>query len=163
MKRSLRPAVESLEGKALLTASPLMGSAGLVYSLSAVEFQSGGHEEVQLSMTIRNTGTQSKSFVVAPSLDGFVAKQNGKIVWESNAGPTAMYISRVTLAPGQSRVISAVWDETSNVGSLKPGTPITGNVTFDNQFAPDVTSQVTIGKVRPGISFPPPVAFTLKH
>ena len=144
MNRTFHAAVESLEGKALLTASSLMGSAGLVYSLSAVQFQSVSHQDIELTLTITNTSAQLKSFNYSPSMDGFVAKQNGRVVWESNAGPNALFITTMKLAPGQSTKVSEIWDETSNVGTSKMGTSITGQVTFANEMAPGVEDVVTV-------------------
>ena len=144
MNRHLRPALESLEGKKLMTVSPLTAPAGLAYSLSAVEFQSVGHNEVELTLTIKNTSKTSQSVNLAASLDPFVAKQNGKVVWESNAGVSDMAIQRVSLAPGASTQITEIWNETSNIGA-NDGASVAGAITFDNALDPSDTVTTTIG------------------
>ena len=136
-RRAVRPTPEPLEGKQLMT-------AGLGYSIAAVPVMSFGHQQIDLTLTITNTSNHAELVDLSSTLDGFVATQGGRPVWQSNAGLNPFSIRMVTLAPGKSVQVASVWNEQSNVGSLKSGTTIAGPVTFHDEMDPSDTTSVFI-------------------
>jgi hypothetical protein len=134
MFRNLRPALESLEGKMLLSGSP-----DLAYSLKVEAVPTAfGHHEVELALTITNQTGLAESLSVGPNLnDNFVATQGGKVVFSST--PIA---ETVTLAAGKSTTLYATVDEDTIIASTTAGSPNT--LTFYNQLDPSDTVTVTL-------------------
>jgi hypothetical protein len=149
MRRQTRPSVESLEGKALLTGLAVSTAIpDLSYSLTARQVEVKGHSEIDLTLTVTNESTQTEGFSYGPSDDGFVAKQDGRVVWESNSGATAQFLVVGNLAAGQSKTFTATWNEVATEGS-KSGAAVTGAVTFDNELAPTTSTQLDIAVPAP--------------
>jgi hypothetical protein len=124
--RNRRPCVESLETRALLSAI----SVSLTTNQSV--YQSG--QPIQMTFTETNTSNQRVNVEVGPSIDGFDVTQNGKTIWQSNAGVNPMYIVLESLNPGQSLTLHATWDDTpSQAQSLIMAG---GTYTVTNQLDP---------------------------
>ena len=93
-RRKRRPRVELLEARALLSSL----STSLTTNQSV--YQPG--QPIQMTFTETNTINQPVTIGEGPSIDGFDVTQNGKPVWESNAGVNPLFILVKTLQPGQS-------------------------------------------------------------
>jgi hypothetical protein len=138
MRRSLRPQVDRLEGRALLAAAshpphlvpPIHTQAhhtpatpSLATEISAklqtdrASYKPG--EPVTIALTVKNTSNHVVNFMYGPSLDGFSVTKKGAAVWTSNAGVEPDFIMLDPLQPGQSRTFRAVWNTPA---SLAPGT-----------------------------------------
>ncbi len=138
MKRSTNPAVETLEGKNLLTApaavAPLVAAVeqGLVVKLTTDHMVYHLGQPVVMTLTETNTSQHNITIGLGPSVDGFFVTQNGKEVWASNTGPQPQYILLKTLKPGGSVKLSATWNGHSNVG---PASTPTGTLVVHSQVA----------------------------
>jgi hypothetical protein len=137
MRRRIRPTVECLEGKALLSGAP----AGLAVTLNATPMASSSGTQVALTLTETNVSHQDVTVDDGPSLDGFSAARDGKTVWVSNPGINAMFIRVVTLKPGESFTIHATWDGRSNqvdpLDSSTEGPRLSGTFTIRNGLDQD--------------------------
>jgi hypothetical protein len=126
MKRSTKPALETLEGRALLTTpapvvpvAPIVTAAeqGLVDKLTTDHTVYHLGQPVVMTLTVTNTSNHDISFGLGPSVDeGFFVTQNGKEVWASNTGFQPDWIMEYTLKPGESVTTSDTWNGQSNIG-----------------------------------------------
>ena len=124
--RCRRPRVEVLEGRALLSA------LAMTLTTDKAVYQAG--DPITMTFTETNDSSQPVDTVgVAPN-DGFDVAENGKVVWESNAGAVPMVISMITLQPGQSHTLTATWDGVPSTG----GPPVLagGSFTVTNGLDP---------------------------
>ncbi len=150
MRRTLRPAIDQLEGKALLSgfSAPFTGSApsavpaGVQSSVivSAPTISQNG--SVTLSLVETNTTSSPVSFTLPANKEGFQIYQHGIEVWTSNPHALNQNIQLITLAPGQSTTLfQATWSDSGNVHPISgPGT-FTAVSEFD-QTAPTATVTV---------------------
>jgi intracellular proteinase inhibitor BsuPI len=136
MKGTLRPRLEALESKALLsTLAGTFVSAGQherhLHAVGAIVGTRAPHattltmtlgtnqsvykvgQTVVMTLTITNSSNRPQTIFVGPSIDGFIITQSGKVVWRSDRRPAPQYIARLTLQPGQSHTISADWKATA--------------------------------------------------
>ena len=146
MRRTNRLAVESLEGKTLLSlATP---ASGVVATLTAVRSTTSAGTQVVATLTETNRTNHDVTIAVGPSIDGFVATQGGKTIWASNPGLEPQFLTVKTLGPGQSFTIGATWDGRSNqVDPLDPsdeGSPLSGTFTITNELDRAARATVTI-------------------
>ncbi len=132
MNRTLRPRIESLESKALLSAltgaltaagyhelrfhervphvgKPVPTAPGVTMSLTTNQSVYTEGQKVVMTLTFTNDSARAESILVGPSIDAFDITKNGKVVWRSNEHFTPMYIARLMLQPGKSYSISADW------------------------------------------------------
>jgi hypothetical protein len=143
MNRHLRPALESLEGKNLMTAS-----TGFFYSLAAVPVGPINAQQVDLTLTVTNTSRQVEYVNTSSLMNSFVAIQNGKDVWSSGLGIKPFSISVIALAPGQSHQVTEVWNEVDNIPGPSNGKLISGPVTFENLADPTHNVTITLPNTR---------------
>jgi hypothetical protein len=146
MRQQLRPSIESLETKSLLShmALGLIGHE-LASRVPAVIGAAGGSLEVSLttnqtsytpgqtvSMTFTETNDTGHNVMVelGPSIDGFSVTKAGKTIWRSNAGLTPDYIVLRELAPGAAITLTAAWSASS----------VTGTYVAHDQLDPDGAS-----------------------
>src|SRR5260370_627339 len=109
MKRQLRPSVEALESKALLShfgvgsatnyhhvaharklGSAPVGSA-LTISLTTNKSSYSVGQVVEMSLTATNDTKHNVTVWVGPNTNVFSITQNGQIIWQSNSGPQPLY------------------------------------------------------------------------
>jgi Intracellular proteinase inhibitor len=132
MNRTLRPKIESLESKALmstltgaLTAAgfhelpfhdrsphvgkPVPNAPGMTMSLTTNQSVYTEGQKVVMTLTITNNSARAQTILVGPSVDAFVITQKGKVVWRSDEHFTPMFIRHLTLQPGKSYSVSADW------------------------------------------------------
>jgi hypothetical protein len=143
MRQQLRPSIESLETKSLLShmALGLLGHA-LATSVPAAIGAAGGSLEVSVTtdqtsytagqmvrMTFTETNDTGHNVTVGigPSLDGFSVTKAGKTIWRSNSGLTPDYVVLRELAPGAAITLTAAWS----------ASPVTGTYVAYNQLDPD--------------------------
>jgi hypothetical protein len=135
MKRTLRPRLEALESKALLSGvESISASAGravlrgdrgaalvaaskphdhaLQTNLTTNQSAYAEGQMVVMTLTYTNNSKQSETIVVGPSIDVFSITKRGKTIWRSNHGFVPQYIARLTLQPGQSYSMVADWRAT---------------------------------------------------
>jgi hypothetical protein len=131
MRRQLRPSIDGLETKALL--STLVGppvmlappiapphqatTAGLTVSLTTNQSTYSVGQVATITETITNTSNQAVTFEFGPSIDGVYVTHNNAVVWRSNEGPTPMFIVLRTLQPGQSVTLQAQWKVSGAAGT----------------------------------------------
>ncbi len=152
MRRSRSLALETLEGKVLLSAiatpiafvsPPIIApvSQGLVVKLSTDQQVYRRGQPVVITLTETNTSQHAITVYSGPSTDGFFVTHNGRKVWASNVGPQPMFILVRTLAPGQSITQSVTWNGQSNIG---PASTPTGHLLVGSQVegAQPVTIQI---------------------
>jgi hypothetical protein len=134
MNRTVRPRIESLESKALLSTlagalaaaghhhevhfhrhqgaqfgNPVPSAQGVTMSLTTNQSTYTEGQKVVMSLSFTNNSAHAQSILVGPSIDVFDITQNGKVVWRSNERFSPMYIARLVLQPGKSYNISADW------------------------------------------------------
>ncbi len=142
MRRSARLAVESLEGKALLSGAVVTAS-GLSESLTATPSRTTAGTSIVLTFTETNVTDHDISVTLAQSTDGFVASKGGRPVWTSNPGVQPGIVTVETLKPGQSLTLSETWDGVSNTSAGGPA--LKGRFVIHNELAPDgPTATVTL-------------------
>lgn len=144
MKRSRVPAVERLEGRALLSAglrrarlpvaAPLVASVSegvkVVLATDHPRYHRG--QPVVMTLTATNTSNHDVTVPFGPSADGFYVTQNGRAVWASNSGPQPLYLVLKTLRPGESFTLSATWDGHAN---FRPASTPAGALVVHSQVA----------------------------
>jgi hypothetical protein len=129
-RRKARPRVEALEGRALLS--------GLSITLTTNKSVYQAGEPIKMTFTETNTGSQPVNASDGPSVDGFDVTENGKAVWQSNAGVNPLFILLITLQPGQSHTLTATWDGVPSEGH--PPVLSGGDFTVTNQLDPNGAS-----------------------
>jgi len=138
MRHQLRPNIEGLESKALLShlaagltahaavhvkilphrAVRLLAASDLAVSLTTNQSTYSPGEIARMTLTLTNTSRQGLRIAMGPSIDGFNIRQSGKLIWLSNGGLQPDYIVLRTLAPGQSIVLTANWTVGAPTGSF---------------------------------------------
>jgi len=158
MRHQLRPNIEGLESKALLShlAAGLMEHAAiqvrilphrparllalsdLAVSLTTNQSIYSRGEIVRMTLTMTNRTNQNIKVAIGPSIDGFNIRHNGRLVWLSNPQPQPEYVVLRTLHPGQSIVLTANWTVGAPTGSfvvhnqLFPNGPTAGFTVTNN-------------------------------
>jgi hypothetical protein len=136
MKRAQTPALERLEGKALLSpglrvahvpmSPPIVAQANQGVRIVLTTDQQIHHrgQPVVMTLTETNTSNQTMTVPLGPSTDGFYVTHNGREVWASNSGPQPQFVLLKTLDAGESCRLSATWNGHSNIGpaSIPAGT-----------------------------------------
>ncbi len=146
MRHQLRPGIESLETKSLLSHMALgLISHELASRLPAAIGAAAGSLEVSLTtdqtsytpgqtvrMTFKETNDTGHNVTVelGPSNDGFFVTRNGTTIWRSNAGLTPDDIVLRELAPGAAITLTATWS----------ASPVTGTYVVHDQLDPDGAS-----------------------
>jgi hypothetical protein len=164
MRRTIRPCLESLEARALLSGVS-SATPGLVDSLTAVVSRSNSGAQVVMTFTETNVSNQDINVVHGPSDEGFIATQGGKTVWTSLEGKIPDFLELQTLKPHQSITLSATWDgrsdEINSAEGWVEGPPLSGTFTISNALDQHAaTANITIpkawtGPVKPGHLTPP--------
>ena len=146
MRQQLRPSMESLETKSLLShmALGLIGQQ-LTRGVPAVIEAAVPSLEVSLTtdhasytpgQVVRMTFTETNNtghnvFVdIGPSIDGFSVTKAGKTIWSSTTGLTPQFIVRRELAPGATITLTAAWS----------ASPVTGTYVVHDQLDPNGAS-----------------------
>jgi hypothetical protein len=134
MKHQLKPCIESLEAKALLSHVALGLSGIPIVPIVPIEPVTPPGKGMDVTVTtnqasytsgelVRMTFTETNNtghiaFVdMGPSIDGFSVTYGGKTIWRSNAGFSAQFIVRRPLLPGQSITLKANWIARSQIGA----------------------------------------------
>jgi hypothetical protein len=132
MQRHLRPSIEAMESKALLSSmapglsvhhsvhvaptDSRMTSSHLQLSLTTNQSTYAPGQVVQMTFTITNDSGRVVMVPEGPSIDSFSVTHDGKTVWRSNpVGPDFIGLHR--LMPGQSLAVSADWKAPAAAGS----------------------------------------------
>jgi Intracellular proteinase inhibitor len=149
MRRSIRPCLEALEGKALLSSIP---ASGLADSLTAVASRTLSGAQVVLTFTKTNVSSHDITVDHGPTNEGFTITQGGKSIWNQNAGQLLPQFLEVDdLKPHQSITLTETWDGRANdVNPDQPwveGSPLSGTFTASNALDQGATkASVTIPK-----------------
>ena len=138
MRRTIRPGLELLEGRALLSGVSA-ATPGLVASLTAVAGRTPSGAQVVLTFTETNASNHDITVEQGPSIEGFTATRGGKTIWNQDAGqflPNFLEVS--VLKPHQSVTIEATWDGRANdVNPADPwveGPPLSGTFAISNDL-----------------------------
>jgi hypothetical protein len=133
MRQQLRPAVERLDSRTLLSGLviPAVGPSGFrlpSVNLTPITVPAGGAlgqvsltlttdrsvyqvgQPVNMTLTEKNIGKGDILISDGPSVNGFFVTQSGQTIWRSNAGFQPFFIRLIDLAPGQSYTLKATWD-----------------------------------------------------
>lgn len=136
MKRTLRPQVEPLEGKSLLSggfhiahhaiSTPVKPapSGGLVLTLTTNRSVYRQGQPVVLTLKETNTTNHSLVLIVGPSLNGLYVNQNGNTVWRSNGGLQPALASPQIIPPHKSIKFTATWHGDSNTDVFSGPKPL---------------------------------------
>jgi hypothetical protein len=141
LRHQLRPSVEGLENKALLSHvaaslapshfalqhdAKLVENASMTVSLTTNKptYQPG--QVVQMKLTMTNNSDHDETVMLGPSMDGFSITHDGTVIWRSNKGFVPQYIMKRILTPGESITLSAHYT------ALAP----TGDFVVHNQMFP---------------------------
>lgn len=112
------PALESLEGKALLSpvadGAPAETDPRLKVTLTPSKRVYSPGQTIEFNITETNTSRHEVTALLGPV--GVDVTRNGTTVWTSTVGPAGQAVDPITLAPGQSVTFSGMWDGQSNVG-----------------------------------------------
>jgi hypothetical protein len=129
--RALRPGLEPLEGKSLLSvtggavlATPVVQSpppaspTSVAVSLTTNRrvYQPG--QPVTIMLTATNTTNHPVAFNVGPSINGFSVTQNNVTVWRSNSGIQPMFVQLRTIPAHGSITLTSTWNGQSNQAPL---------------------------------------------
>lgn len=132
MRRTIRPILEALEGKCLLSG---VGPSGLSVSLTASPRNTSSGTQVVFTFTETNVTNHAVKVTNGPSIDNFVVSQLGKPVWESKTGPQPLFLVVQTLQSNQSITIHGTWDGRSNLinraNPSKEGPSLSGKFRVD--------------------------------
>jgi hypothetical protein len=159
MRRRTMLTVEPLEYRALLS--------GLTESLTTNQTVYQAGQPIQMTLTFTNNGNEPAQIGVGPSVDGFIATQNGETVWQSNSGINPLVIVLETVQPGASYTLHATWDGTIANGST--ATTTTGQFVLTNQLDPQGTPATftiesplsySVSTPQPDVAFGRPVDFS---
>jgi hypothetical protein len=150
MRRQLRPRIELLETKNLLShvAVPVIGAPAthfppvermpptllLTASLTTNQRIYTAGQVVRMTFTETNNTGHDVYVNIGPSIDGFYITEGGRTIWRSNSGPQPEFIVRRLLLPGQSIKLTANWTV-----SAGPGTYV-----VHNQMDPLVTAEFAV-------------------
>ena len=137
MHRTDRPAVEFLEGKALLSAGLGLPS-GLVGSLTAAETRTAKGTQVTVTLTETNATNHDVEVALGPGSSDFAATRGGKRAWDTGLGIHPQNIRLETLKPHESITLGNTWDGRSNLvdprDPWKEGPPLTGTFTITSEY-----------------------------
>ncbi len=123
-------------GVELLEARALLSNLAMTLTTDKPVYTAG--EQITMTFTETNDGSQPVDVVgVAPN-DGFDVTENGKLIWESNSGVQPLVISIITLQPGQSHTLTATWNGVPTTGD--PPVLSGGSFTVTNQLDPNGVS-----------------------
>lgn len=95
-----------------------------VFSTNQMLYQRGQPVQLQLVKTNISNRPITLTYNTAQRFDFFVRRGTaGPVVWQWSRGRVfAQVVQRVTLAPGQSQVFTATWDQRTNEGNrVQPG------------------------------------------
>ncbi len=160
MHQHVRPSIETMESRALLSAAHGLGGHHAVSVAPAeTRLTASDMEEsvttnqstyvpgqvVQMTFTITNDSGRVMTVPVGPTIDGFYVVHGGKTVWRSNPnGPEDIGLRR--LMPGQSITLTADWKASANVGTYAA----------HNRFAPSLAAPFTVVAPSSGTTSPSP-------
>jgi hypothetical protein len=170
MRHQLRPSIDGLENKTLLShldaglmahhpmhqaevQRAVTGSA-MAVSLTTNQTTYDPGQVVQMTLTMTNTSNHNDTFFFGPSVDGFFITQNDQVIWRSNEGLQLQFIAMRVLKPGQSMTLTAHW--------MVPAS-VTGNFIVHNQMFPSgpvATFNVTTAPISPSLISPTPISPT---
>jgi hypothetical protein len=158
MRHQLRPSVDGLENKILLShlaaglmahhplpqheVQPVRGVAAMAVSLTTNQPAYNRGQVVIMTLTMTNNSNHNETVMLGPSKDGFLITHNAKVIWRSNAGFVPQYLVKRILKPGQSMTLSAHWTVPA----------MTGNFVVHNQMfpaGPVATFNVTTTPISP--------------
>jgi Intracellular proteinase inhibitor len=159
MRHQLRPSIDNLENKTLLShlaaglmahhrvhqaevERPVNGSA-MAVSLTTNQTSYSTGQIVQMTLTITNTSNHDETILLGPSRDPFVITQGAKVIWRSDEGFVPQYIAKRLLKPGQSATLTAQW----TVPAAVTGTFVVHNQIFPS--GPTATFNVTTTPTSP--------------
>jgi hypothetical protein len=148
MKRQVKPGIEPLEAKSLLSGTTLIGlhagatapavfgttSTGLTVKLTTNQSTYKPGQLVRMTFTETNNTSHAVFVGIGPSIDGFYITHGAQVVWRSNSGALPQYIIRERLLPGQSITLTATWTASSAGGTY----------VAHNQLAPNVGASFQI-------------------
>jgi hypothetical protein len=170
MRHQLRPKFDGLEDKTLLSSFAAgvsvhanahlaevrrdVEAPAISASLTTSQTTLNPGQVVQFRLALTNTSNHTVTIGLGPSVDGFYATHNGKVVWRSNNGLEPEFIVRRTLRPGQTITLSADW----TVPASMTGTFVVHNQLFPT--GPTATITVTTTPVHPAPVHPAPVSPT---
>jgi hypothetical protein len=131
MKHQLRPSIEPLETKDLLShvameltgihgGKPVhraTGKATLTDTLTTNQASYTPGEVVRMTLIETNNTRKSITIGVGPSVDAFSITFGGKTIWRSQRGFMPEFIEREVLRPGQSLTLTAAWTAKSVLGA----------------------------------------------
>lgn len=135
MNRSIRPRIEALEPKWLLSAAPASADVQATLQTDSAEYVQG--QPVRMTFSVTNISDHTVSLDDGPSIDGFEVFLGGKLVWSSNPGMQPNFVHSVSIAPGKTFTESAVWDGMGNNNADGKETPLaqpTGVFEVDTEF-----------------------------
>ena len=161
MHQHLRPSIEAMESRALLSSmAPGLGGHHAVSVAPAETRITASHMQeslttnqstyapgqvVQMTFTITNDSGRVMMVPDGPTIDGFYVVHGGKTVWRSNpVGPD--YIGLRRLMPGQSITFTADWKASANAGTY----------VAHNRFAPSLAASFTVVAPSSGTPSPSP-------
>ena len=146
MRQQLRPGIEHLETKSLLShmALGLIGhqlarggpaviggaAASLEVSLTTDHPSYTQGQTVRMTFTETNNTGHNVFVAIGPSIDGFTVTKAGNTVWRSNAGLTPQFVVRRESAPGAAITLTAAWS----------ASPVTGTYVVHDQLDPNGAS-----------------------
>jgi hypothetical protein len=168
LKHQMRPSVEGLENKTLLShvaASLVAHHFALAHDAALVKTGSmavdlttnrpayNPGQVVTVTLTMTNDSNHKERVLMGPSIDGFSVTHDGSVIWRSNRRSAPQYIARDMLVPGESIYLTAKWTATG-----------TGSFVAHNQIYPAVPMARFTVSTTPIIPIPVvpigPIAFT---
>jgi hypothetical protein len=163
MRNQLRPSIEGLESRALLSTlatgltthaavdvkitpqrpARLAAESDLAVTLTTNQSSYNPGQIDTMTLKLTNTSTHAIILKIGPSIDGFNIRHNGNLVWVSNPPPQPDYILLRTLQPGQSMSLTAKWTV---------GAPLGTFVTHNQLFPSGPTATFNVTKpIPPGV------------
>jgi hypothetical protein len=126
MRHQLRPSIDGLENKTLLShlavgliahntvhqaevQLAVPAQPAMTVSLTTNQLTYNPGDVVKMSLTMTNTSKKDETVELGPSTDGFFITQNGNVIWKSNDGVEPSFIVKEILKPGQSITLTADW------------------------------------------------------
>ena len=145
MSRRARPSLEPLEGKALLSLP------GLVTTLTTDRSVYGVGQEVRMTFTVTNEGSQPVTFAPDYESQDFTVSSGGKVRWDQQYGQVIVPLAVLrTLAPGQSYTLTATWKGSPNEGGPSAAT---GTLQVRCELDPGLTTAITVTPGTPSPSY----------
>jgi hypothetical protein len=136
-RRDLRPRLEMLEGKALLStavglahnaviqrATPSAPGSSVVATLTTDRRVYHPGQPVVMTLKESNPTNHSVSIGLGPSMDGFYVSQRGSRVWSSNAGIQPLFVMLEVIPPHGSITLAATWNGQANESPLQGATSV---------------------------------------